>query len=292
MMHRNGLYIVATPIGNLADFTHRAVDVLGSADLILAEDTRHSRVLLDRYGIKGKVQALHEHNEDARIPELLEQLRQGRMLALISDAGTPLVSDPGFRLVRAAAEAGIPVVPIPGPSALTAALAVAGIATDRFVFEGFLPARATARLKTLQRLSQETRTLVFFESSHRVRDFLADCERAFGPERKAAVCRELTKQYETVLRGSLGALREILDRDSDQTRGEFVVVVAGSDLPQGQVAGLELARALLEHLPASQAARVAAKITGESRRDLYAAISATPDGAASEAPARASENLS
>jgi len=273
-MHQAGLFVVATPIGNLEDITHRAVNLLAAADLVAVEDTRRTRVLLSRYDIRTRLLALHEHNEQARIPELLERIARGEMVALVSDAGTPLISDPGFRLVRAVAEAGLPVIPVPGPSALTAALSVAGLPTDRFVFEGFMPARQQARRKRLAELADEPRTLVFFESSHRIEACLADLAAVFGADRRAAVCRELTKQFETVLRGSLDNLARRLAADANQRRGEFVLVVEGSGNEAGARPGVELARALLEFLPASQAARVAAQMTGAPRRELYSALEA------------------
>jgi 16S rRNA (cytidine1402-2'-O)-methyltransferase len=276
-MHQAGLFVVATPIGNLEDITHRAVGLLAAADLVAAEDTRRTRVLLAHYDIRTRLLALHEHNEQAQIPALLERIGRGEMVALVSDAGTPLVSDPGFRLVRAVAEAGLPVIPVPGPSALTAALSVAGLPTDRFVFEGFLPARPAARRKRLAALSGEHRTLVFFESSHRIEASLADLAEAFGGTRPAVICRELTKQFETVLRGSLEQLGQQLAGDANQRRGEFVVLVEGAAANTTAQPGVDLARALLEYLPASQAARVAAQVTGATRRDIYAALEDRPD---------------
>lgn len=265
------LYLVATPIGNLGDVTQRALEILAEADIVAAEDTRRSRTLLDRYGISAKLVSLHEHNETDQAPALVEQLRGGTSIALVSDAGTPLVSDPGYRLVRLAIDAGITVSPVPGASAVTAALSVSGLPPDRFAFEGFLPAKSSARKSALQSLALEPRTQVFFESSHRIVASLADFAEVYGPDREAAVCRELTKQFETVLRGGLGELAEHVASESNQQKGEFVLVVAGHEaaVDQQQAQGLELARALLEHLPASQAAKVAARISGAPRRDLY-----------------------
>ncbi|NIP18475.1 MAG: 16S rRNA (cytidine(1402)-2'-O)-methyltransferase [Xanthomonadales bacterium] len=271
-MSQTGLYVVATPIGNLEDISPRALRVLSEADVIAAEDTRHTRVLLERYAITSTMLALHEHNEERVVPALLDRLRSGESVALVSDAGTPLLSDPGYRLVRAAGDAGLPVFAVPGPSALTAALSVAGVPSDRFVFEGFLPARTEARRRRLAELQAETRTLVFFESSHRIGKCLADMRKAFGPDRRAVICRELTKRFETVLRGSLEGLTERLEQDAMQSKGEFTVLVEGSESGPSPAGGLELARALLEYLPASQAARVAARITGTPRREIYAAI--------------------
>lgn len=268
------LYVVATPIGNLDDIGLRALRVLAEADVVAAEDTRHSRVLLARHGLDRPLTALHEHNEEQQAAKLVERLRGGASVALISDAGTPLLSDPGYRLVRLAAAAGIAVVAVPGPSAVTAALSVSGLPTDRFAFEGFLPPRQAARHKALQALRDEPRTLVFFESSHRIEECLADLEAVFGPGREAAVCRELTKQFETVLRGPLQGLREQVAADPDQRRGEFVLVVAGSqrDADAALAEALRLARELQPLLGASQAARVSARLAGAPRRDVYAAL--------------------
>jgi len=265
------LYIVATPIGNLEDITLRALRILGEVAVIAAEDTRHSRQLLAHHGIERPLVALHEHNEEAQAPRLVQRIRAGESVALVSDAGTPLLSDPGYRLVRLAIENGVPVVPVPGPSAVTAALSVCGLPTDRFAFEGFLPAKRAARLARLQALRQEPRTLVLFETGRRLEDALADLEEAFGPEREVAVCRELTKRFETVLRGALAGVRARVAEDADQRRGEFVLVVAGAEAAprEGLAEALDLARVLREHLGASQAARIAAQVHGVSRRELY-----------------------
>jgi 16S rRNA (cytidine1402-2'-O)-methyltransferase len=270
-MSQSGLYVVATPIGNLEDISYRAVRILSEVDLVAAEDTRHSGLLLSHYGIKTPMQALHEHNEDQVTGRILERISSGQAIALISDAGTPLISDPGYRLVRAAREAGLPVYSVPGPSAVTAALSVAGLPPDHFVFEGFLPSKTTARKKTLEQLCRETRTLVFFESSHRIEAAISNMAEVFGPQRLAAVCRELTKKFETVLRAPLAEIGEQLASDKNQTRGEFVVVVAGYEASADEsMADAQLmASALQEYLPASQAARVAAKLNDVARRELY-----------------------
>lgn len=221
-----GLYIVATPIGNLRDITLRALEVLASADVILCEDTRTSAKLLDHFGIKGARGALHEHNEAARIPGILEKLAEGQRIALISDAGTPLLSDPGFPLVRAAREAGHKIFAIPGPSALLAALTIAGLPTDRFGFFGFLPSKSGARGKALQALADRSETLVFYESPRRLGATLAAMAEAFGETREAAVALELTKKFERVQHGTLAELTEAF---SDSTKGEAVIVVAGAE---------------------------------------------------------------
>jgi len=281
-MHRNaehwsfmldpGLYVVATPIGNLEDISYRAVRILGEANCIAAEDTRHSRILLNHFGIDTSMISLHEHNEDAQLTGLISRIRAGEAIALISDAGTPLISDPGFKLVRALAAEGLPVFSVPGPSAVTAALSIAGIASDRFRFEGFLAAKSSARIKQLESLRNEKATLVFFESSHRIEASISDMLNVFGADREAAICRELTKRFETVLRGSLGELQEKLGSDGDQRRGEFVVLVSGSSEQGTPVDGLELATALRDYLSASQASRVASKISGSSRRRIFDAL--------------------
>ena len=271
VMSAASLYIVATPLGNLEDITLRALRILSEVDVVAAEDTRHSRGLLAHHGIECKLLTLHEHNEEKQAPQLLARIQAGESVALISDAGTPLLSDPGYRLVSLAIEKGVSVVPVPGASAVTAALSVAGLPTDRFVFEGFLPAKQGARLKRLQALAAEPRTLVFYESSHRIEAFLTDLETAFGRDRRIAVCRELTKQFETVLRGSAEEVRQAVENDKNQRRGEFVVVVHGQpeDANTGLEAALLLARELKESVGASQAARIAARIHGVQRRDLY-----------------------
>ena len=268
------LYIVATPIGNVDDITLRALEILARVDLIAAEDTRHTGRLLARLGIDRPLVAIHEHNEEQQAPRVIEQMAEGLSVALVSDAGTPLVSDPGYRLVTGAAERGIEVIAVPGPSAVTAALSISGLPTDRFAFEGFLPARATARQKRLTGLRTEPRTMVFFESSHRIEGCLADLRDVLGAGRQAAVCRELTKQFETVLRGSLADLHDQVSRDPNQRKGEFVLVVAGStsDDDADFAAALALAGELLDLVGASQAARIGAKLHGVSRRDLYQAL--------------------
>jgi 16S rRNA (cytidine1402-2'-O)-methyltransferase len=270
-MNTARLYIVATPIGNLEDITLRALKVLGSVEVVAAEDTRHSRALLAHHGIENRLTSLHEHNEEKQSSQLLERLEQGESVALISDAGTPLVSDPGYRLVTLAAQAGVEIVTVPGASAVTAALSVSGLPTDRFAFEGFLPAKGAARRKRLNSLAGEERTLVFYESSHRIEDCLADMTAILGEVRPAAVCRELTKRFETVLRGSLFELRDRVASDPDQRRGEFVVVVGGAstDGNEDLARAVQLAEALADHVGASQAARIAASIHGATRRDVY-----------------------
>lgn len=270
-MSSNSLFVLATPIGNMDDITLRALEVLKEVNIIAAEDTRHSRHLLSRHGINTPLTALHEHNEEQAAPRLVEKLLAGQSIALVSDAGTPLLSDPGYRLVRLAVAAGIRVSPVPGPSAITAALSVSGLATDRFTFEGFLPSRRSARIKLLESLQNEERSTVMFESSHRILASIEDMITVMGEERQAAICREMTKQFETVLRGTLKELLQQLTEDSNQCKGEFVIVLAAghSEHAEDMVRALALASALQEHLSSSQAARVSARICDVSRRELY-----------------------
>lgn len=266
------LYIVATPIGNLEDISQRAVHLLNQVDLIAAEDTRHTGKLLRHLGVQKPLISVHEHNEEQQLARLIATLSKGGSVALVSDAGTPLVSDPGFRLVRAVHDAGIRVSPIPGPSSMIAALSVAGLPTDRFTFEGFPPAKDGARLKAFEALKTESRTLVFFESPHRVLRTVEDMAAVFGADRDAAVARELTKTFETVRRGPLGELLEWMRADPDQQRGEFVLMVAGhraDDADEDSADAERVLRVLLGDLPVRRAAAVAAELTGLSRNRLY-----------------------
>jgi 16S rRNA (cytidine1402-2'-O)-methyltransferase len=266
------LYVVATPIGNRGDISPRALSVLAAVDKVLAEDTRHSGALLRTLGIATPLLSLHEHNEQLQVEPLLERLHGGADLALISDAGTPLISDPGYRIVRAARQAGIQVVPIPGPCALIAALSVAGLPTDRFVFEGFLPAKAAARRAHLLALAGETRTLVFYESSHRIEESLADLAECLGAEREAVIARELTKTFEQVQSGSLAELKRWLSEDANRQRGEFVLLIAGAAPAADTELDAEAQRVLkllLVELPVKRAAALAAEITGARKNALY-----------------------
>ena len=265
------LHVVATPIGNLADLSPRALDTLRAVDAICAEDTRHTRHLLAHFGIEKPLLALHEHNEAEVAGRLVARLAAGDSLALVSDAGTPLVSDPGYRLVRAAREAGIRVSPVPGPSAIIAALSVAGLPSDRFAFEGFLPAKSGARRERLAALAGETRTLVFYESSHRIAEALADARAAFGDDRRAVLARELTKLFETVLDGGLSELQARVEADPNQRKGEFVLLVqgAGEDADARIAEGRRVYALLAAELKPSVAAKLAAEITGAPRKALY-----------------------
>ncbi|MBF0218364.1 MAG: 16S rRNA (cytidine(1402)-2'-O)-methyltransferase [Gammaproteobacteria bacterium] len=270
------LYIVATPIGHLADISERALQTLRQVTVIAAEDTRHSQRLLSHYGISQRLWSLHDHNESERLQQVLALLSQGSDVALISDAGTPLISDPGYRLVRATLEAGYRVSPIPGAAAVTAALSVAGQPTDRFLFEGFLPAKREARRKRLAAVVEESATLVFYESPHRILESLQDMAELLGGARSITLCRELTKQYETILLSTLAELPLILHNDANQCRGEFVLLVHGA-LPVAAGAtvsdeALRIAKILATELAPRQAAGLTAQITGEKRNAIYAAL--------------------
>jgi 16S rRNA (cytidine1402-2'-O)-methyltransferase len=268
------LQVIATPIGNLADLSPRAQEALRTADVIAAEDTRHTLALLQAMGIARPLVSLHDHNELQRVPELLARLAAGETIALVSDAGTPLVSDPGFELVRQAGAAGFAVQPIPGPSAITTALAAAGLPARRFCFEGFLPARERERRTVLAGLAHEPRTLVFFEAPHRILATLTDMSAAFGAERAAVVARELTKIHETFYRGPLAELVQRAQAEENFARGEITVLVQGAAAREAQgVDPAELRRTLevlLRELPPGRAAAVAAQLTGASRASAYA----------------------
>ena len=267
------LHVVATPIGNLGDLSPRALETLKAVAAICAEDTRRTRQLLAHYGIERPLLALHEHNEDAIADRVVARLLAGDSLALVSDAGTPLVSDPGFRLVRAARAAGVRVSPVPGACAFVAALSVAGLPSDRFVFEGFLPAKTGARRERLAQLAAEPRTLVFYESAHRIEETLEDALAAFGQARRAVIARELTKLFETIRDGTLADLRAQLAADPNQRKGEFVLLVEGAgddaDADARIAEGRRLYAKLGEHLPPSTAAKLAAELSGAPRKALY-----------------------
>lgn len=264
------LYIVSTPIGNLDDMTTRGRKVLADVAVIAAEDTRHSGRLLQALGVDTPMVSYHDHNEEQRTEALLERLRAGEDLALISDAGTPLVSDPGYRLVHACRQAGIRVSPVPGASALLAALAVAGLPTDQFFFQGFLPPKGADRKKALAELTRRGCTSVLYESPRRVVGLLESLETLVEPERRLVLCRELTKQFETVLTGSVDEIRRQVAQDPNQQRGELVLVLEGAPPRQaGEEELRALAGPLLEELPASRAARVLAAVTGGKRQEIY-----------------------
>jgi 16S rRNA (cytidine1402-2'-O)-methyltransferase len=265
--------VVATPIGNLADLSPRAREALATADVVAAEDTRHSLQLLRYLGLERPLVSLHEHNEAARVPALIARLQAGENVALVSDAGTPLLSDPGAGLVGAAVAAGLRVTPLPGASALLAALCVAGLPAERFSFEGFLPAKTMARRQALEALANDMRTLVFYEAPHRIVDTLSDALTAFGADRQAVVARELTKLHETVYRGSLGELVAMAPKEPNLARGEIVLLVQGHrPVAGGEVLpaeALRWLRILLPHLAPSRAAAVVAEGLGLRRQAVY-----------------------
>lgn len=264
------LFVVATPIGNLADMVPRAVDILQSVSVIAAEDTRHSRRLLDHFNIATRCVAYHDHSRAEDLAQLLARLAAGENIALISDAGTPLMSDPGYWLVDAALSAGYRVTPIPGACAAVAALSAAGMPTDRFTFEGFLPARGPARRQRLEELAGDVRTLIFYEAPHRLQETLDDMVAVFGAGRLAVLARELTKLHETIRRLPLGELRDWVASDANQRRGECVLIVHGATGSADLGAEAERTlRVLLEELPVKQAAALAARLTGARKNELY-----------------------
>ena len=266
------LFVVATPIGNLEDITHRAERILREVDLILAEDTRHSKKLLNQIGVGTTLKSFHDFNERQITSQIIQILKQGQDVALISDAGTPLISDPGFQLVKAAHDEDLIVVPIPGANAALAALSVAGLATHKFVFEGFLPERDVARKKYLLNLVKEMRTMVFYEAPHRIKALLTDCVDIFGKDRPAVLCRELTKKFETIHGNTLQHLHDYLLDGVNHQKGEFVVVVQGingNDQPD-QEESARVLRILLQYsLSLKQASAIAAAITGDKKNKLY-----------------------
>jgi 16S rRNA (cytidine1402-2'-O)-methyltransferase len=266
------LWVIATPIGNLDDLSPRAAAVLRAVEIVAAEDTRHSAPLLARVGSAARVIALHEHNEREQSARIVDALLAGRDVALISDAGTPLISDPGFRLVRAVREAGAIVSPVPGPCAAIAALSIAGLPSDRFVFEGFLPAKSAARRERMRALAAETRTLIFYESSHRIVESLDDAIAVFDATREAVLARELTKLYETVIAASLGEIATRVAADANQQRGEFVLLIAGvadADADAQLAEGRRVFALLRDELAPAKAAKLAAAISGAPRKALY-----------------------
>lgn len=276
MISTGTLYVVATPIGNLDDISARAIATLQSVDLIAAEDTRHSKALLEKIEVKTPLTSYHDFSDDSVAVRLLDKLREGKSIALISDAGTPLISDPGFKLVRLVRETDIAVIPIPGVSAITAALCVAGLATDRFCFEGFLPSKQGAREQTLTQLKYESRTIVFYESPHRIEAMLASVVTVFGEQRQVFVAREITKKFESHFLGSGVDVLAWLQADSDNQRGEFVVIVAGCDKDteqkQKQEAGLKLALQLEAEMSLKKAVALASDATGARKNLLYSAM--------------------
>jgi 16S rRNA (cytidine1402-2'-O)-methyltransferase len=270
--HSGVLYIVATPLGNLGDMSQRAIDILQQVDLIAAEDTRHSKKLLQHFGIDKPMIAFHEHNERDRASGILSQLQAGRHIALISDAGTPLISDPGYPLIRQLHDARIRVVPIPGPSAVITALCAAGLPTDHFCFEGFLPSKAGAREKSLRELARESRTLVFYESPHRLLDTLSAMLQVFGSDRRITLARELTKTFETIRQDTIANMVSWVDANPEQQKGESVLIIEGAGQQASdrcEVDCEKLLLTLLSCMSVKDAAHHAAQLTGQSKNDLY-----------------------
>jgi 16S rRNA (cytidine1402-2'-O)-methyltransferase len=266
------LFVVATPIGNREDLTPRARHVLNDVDLVAAEDTRHTGRLLSHFGIKTRQIALHDHNEKTVVPKLLSALKDGKSVALVSDAGTPLISDPGYRLVRAAHQAGVPVSPIPGASAVTAALSVAGLPTDRFCFEGFLPSKKAARLSRIRDLREDSRSTLLFESVHRIKATIADLCEVFGVDRGAFVGRELTKIHEQCVSATLGEIREMVEDGRIACKGEFVLVVEGNrdvDTSSTTIGVDRLIAEISAVLPTNQATDLISSLSGRRRNEIY-----------------------
>lgn len=267
----SGIYVVATPIGNLSDITHRAIEVLSGVDLIAAEDTRHSKKLLDHYGVSKSIVSLHEHNEAQKSQMLIDKVLSGQSIALISDAGTPLISDPGHILIKLARDHAVRLIPIPGPSALTAAISVAGIASSSFIFEGFLPAKRNAKRDILESVSDERRTVVFYESPHRIVSTIEVMDELY-PDRDLVVARELTKRFETIKRASVAEILVWMKGDDNQQKGEFVLLLAGvQEADEGVDLGAQkvaLSRALID-LPPKKAVALVVDIFGGSKKELY-----------------------
>ncbi|MBE9559965.1 MAG: 16S rRNA (cytidine(1402)-2'-O)-methyltransferase [Proteobacteria bacterium] len=264
------LYLVATPIGNLADITQRAISVLGQVDIIAAEDTRHSQRLLSFLGIRSKLLAYHEHNEERMTAKLLAELAAGKSIALISDAGTPLISDPGYRLVTQGHDNEIDIVPVPGVCAAITALSAAGLATDAFTFEGFPPAKQGARLHFFEPLAQQQRTMIFYVSCHKIIDTLKDMQEVFGSDRRVTFARELTKTFETIKRMRLSDLISWVEGDKNQRKGEIVLVVEGAEAAAEDTAQIDYyLSTLLAELPVKQSVKLVVKLTGENKNDVY-----------------------
>jgi 16S rRNA (cytidine1402-2'-O)-methyltransferase len=264
------LYLVATPIGNLADITQRAISVLAQVDIIAAEDTRHSQRLLSHLGIKSKLLAYHEHNEDRMTPKLLDELASGKSIALISDAGTPLISDPGYRLVTQGHDKKIDIVPVPGVCAAITALSAAGLATDAFTFEGFPPAKQGARLHFLEPLAAQQRTMIFYISCHKIIDTLKDMQQVFGGDRRVTFARELTKTFETIKRMVLSELVKWVEEDENQRKGEIVLVVEGAEAAAEDSVQIDhYLSVLLAEFPVKQSVKLVVKLTGQHKNDVY-----------------------
>lgn len=269
---RGALYIVATPIGNLEDFSSRAISTLKAVEYIAAEDTRHTKRLLNHFGIETRLFSLHDHNERDKAAYIGELLSQGMSVALVSDAGTPLISDPGYHVVSYLRNKGFLIIPVPGPSALIAALCASGLPTDQFFFAGFLPAKTKSRKDVMSSWKQQSGTVVFYESTHRIIDSMKDVETVFGSKAKLVLAREITKTFETFLSGTAEEILQQFSVDANQLKGEFVVMLdyrEETDVESKDIESRRILAVLLEDLPVKQAAQLAAKITGEKKNALY-----------------------
>jgi len=273
MTHESALFIVATPIGNLSDITQRAIDVLRNVSVVAAEDTRHSSRLLRYFDIQTPLMSYHDYGGEGQLERILNKLRSGESVALISDAGTPLISDPGYRIVKASRQSGFKVVPIPGACAFVAAICASGLPSDHFSFEGFLPAKSAARLSELEKLTKARHTLIFYESTHRILESLSDMAKVFGGQRECVLAREITKTFETFIDGTLQSVITTLGSDANQQKGEFVVIVEGAraDVAADEISedGKRIIEILLGDLPVKQAAALTSKISGDKKNKLY-----------------------
>ena len=266
------LYLVATPIGDMTDIAPRALDILNTVDIVAVEDKRRSSRLFSHFGIKTPMISYHDHSEEKQVKKIIDELLCGKSVALISDAGTPLISDPGFKLVNAAKDKSIKVSPIPGPCALIAAISASGLPSNRFIFEGFLPAKSIARITKIQNISADSRTIIFYEAPHRILETLIDMIKVIGPSRKIVLARELTKSYETFISGTLKGVLEIIEKDLNQQKGEIVIVLAGADSSEKKIETQDSKRilsVLLEDLPLKQAVSLGSKITGVQKNIFY-----------------------
>ena len=266
------LYLVATPIGDMTDIAPRALDILNTVDIVAVEDKRRSSRLFSHFGIKTPMISYHDHSEEKQVKKIIDELLCGKSVALISDAGTPLISDPGFKLVNAAKDKSIKVSPIPGPCALIAAISASGLPSNRFIFEGFLPAKSIARITKIQNISADSRTIIFYEAPHRILDAVIDMIKVIGPSRKIVLARELTKTYETFISGTLESVLQIIEKDLNQQKGEIVIVLAGADSLEKKAENQDSKRilsVLLEELPLKQAVSLGSKITGIQKNIFY-----------------------
>lgn len=266
------LYLVATPIGDMTDIAPRALGILSTVDIVAVEDKRRSSRLFSHFGIKTPMISYHDHSEEKQVKRIIDELLCGKSVALISDAGTPLISDPGYKLVNAAKDKSIKVSPVPGPCALIAAISASGLPSDRFIFEGFLPSKSIPRITKIQNISADSRTIIFYEAPHRILETLIDMIKVIGPSRKIVLARELTKTYETFISGTLESVLQIIEKDLNQQKGEIVIVLAGADSSEKKIETQDSKRilsVLLEELPLKQAVSLGSKITGIQKNIFY-----------------------